>query len=186
MGMAGRSLGLFGRVASIMLVSPQIPQNTGNVGRTAMGMGCPLHLVGNLGFSLDEKALRRAGLDYWKHLEVSHHASYDAALDAIAADTRMFFITKTGPASLLDTSFFADAPQPTAARPDDDRICLVFGSEITGLGDLLERFPHSTDAGGVQHVRVPQIDTHIRCYNLASTVSLVTWEAYRQFHCALE
>ena len=143
----------------IVLVEPEIPQNTGNVARLAAALACPLHLVGKLGFSLSERAVRRAGLDYWhlvdlhQHLDLAHfrHAHPDAAL-------KLF--TAVAPRSYLQAHYL----------PGD---ALVFGRESTGLEDeLLEEHADRCFA-------LPTIGA-VRSLNLANTVAIVLYEAYRQ------
>ena len=147
------------RAPRIVLVEPEIPQNTGNVARLAAALACPLHLVGKLGFSLSERAVRRAGLDYWhlvdlhQHLDLAHfrHAHPDAAL--------MLF-TAVAPSSYLQARY----------QPGD---ALVFGRESTGLSDeLLDEHPDRCFA-------LPTIGA-VRSLNLANTVAVVLYEAYRQ------
>ena len=180
-----------------MLVNPTIPQNTGNIGRTCVGLDTPLTLIGELGFSLSTKALRRAGLDYWPALDVDHLPSFSDAVSAHPSD-RFYFLTKFGQTSLLDAVFWPPCLPPdtsttpsTPSTPEQTRvdgegvekggsICLVFGSEISGLGSLLEEHPHNSDVPHVEHIAIPQTDD-IRCFNLASSAATVVWEAYRQF-----
>ena len=182
------SIRAFGRATRVMLVNPTIPQNTGNIGRTCVGLDMPLTLIGDLGFSLSTKALRRAGLDYWPALDVDHLPSFSDAVSAHPSD-RFYFLTKFGQTSLLDADFWP--PSLSSDDPEKDRrmpggsgeggsICLVFGSEISGLGSLLEEHPHMSESPHVEHIAIPQTDD-IRCFNLASSAATVAWEAYRQF-----
>ncbi|MCX8035617.1 MAG: tRNA (cytidine(34)-2'-O)-methyltransferase [Candidatus Sumerlaeia bacterium] len=145
---------------NIVLVHPQIPPNTGQIARLCAATGAVLHLVRPLGFRLDDRSLRRAGLDYWSHVEVRVHASLDAFWKN-AGDARFWFYSKTG---LIRY----------------DRVCyqmgdwLVFGSETEGLPlGLLERERART-------VFLPMRRDAVRSLNLASCVSVALYEALRQ------
>ncbi|WP_375211696.1 tRNA (uridine(34)/cytosine(34)/5-carboxymethylaminomethyluridine(34)-2'-O)-methyltransferase TrmL [Aquabacterium sp.] len=146
----------------IVLVHPEIPPNTGNVIRLAANTGCELHLIEPLGFSMDDKLLRRAGLDYHEHAEVRRHASWPAFLDAARPDaSRLFAFTTRG-------------SQPfgqVAWQPGD---WLVFGCETAGLpADLRETFPPA------QRVRLPLREGQ-RSLNLSNAVAVAVFEAWRQ------
>jgi tRNA (cytidine/uridine-2'-O-)-methyltransferase len=143
----------------IVLVEPEIPQNTGNIARLAAATQSPLHLVGRLGFRIDEKAVRRAGIDYWhlvtleQHLDLAHfgHAHPGARLRLFSA---------VGGRSYLDAGF----------RPGD---ALVFGKESVGLeADLLDRHPDAVFG-------IPTLGP-VRSLNLANAVAIVVYEALRQ------
>lgn len=146
----------------IVLVEPEIPPNTGNVIRLAANTGCTLHLVEPLGFSMDDKLLRRAGLDYHEYAEVRRHASWDALLDAEApAADRMFALTTRGSRPVHDVAF----------QPGD---WLVFGSETRGLApELRERFDPP------QRLRLPMREGQ-RSLNLSNAVAVTVFEAWRQ------
>ena len=146
----------------IVLVEPEIPPNTGNVIRLAANTGCTLHLVEPLGFSMDDKLLRRAGLDYHEYAEVRHHASWAALLEAEApAADRMFALTTRGSRPVHDVAF----------APGD---WLVFGSETRGLApELRERFEPP------QRLRLPMRDGQ-RSLNLSNAVAVTVFEAWRQ------
>jgi len=146
----------------IVLVEPEIPPNTGNVIRLAANTGCTLHLVEPLGFSMDDKLLRRAGLDYHEYAEVRRHASWDALLDAEApAADRMFALTTRGSRPVHDVAF----------QPGD---WLVFGSETRGLApELRERFAPP------QRLRLPMREGQ-RSLNLSNAVAVTVFEAWRQ------
>ena len=143
----------------IVLVEPEIPQNTGNIARLAAATRSPLHLVGRLGFRIDEKAVRRAGIDYWhlvdleQHLDLAHFAH-----EHPGARLRLFSAVATR--SYLDADF----------RPGD---ALVFGKESVGLDpDLLDRHPDAVFG-------IPTLGP-VRSLNLANTVAIVVYEALRQ------
>jgi tRNA (cytidine/uridine-2'-O-)-methyltransferase len=147
------------RPPRIVLVDPEIPQNTGNVARLAAALACPLHLVGTLGFSLEERAVRRAGLDYWhlvdlhRHLDLAHFRH-----EHPEAELRLFSATSSR--SYLEADY----------RPGD---ALVFGRESTGLPDeLLHAHADRTFA-------LPTIGA-VRSLNLANAVAIVLYEAFRQ------
>lgn len=143
----------------IVLVEPEIPQNTGNISRLSAATQSPLHLVGRLGFRIDEKAVRRAGLDYWhlvqleQHLDLAHFRyRYPAA--------RLCLFSAVATRSYLDAGF----------RPGD---ALVFGKESVGLDpELLDR--HPDDVFGI-----PTLGA-VRSLNLSNAVSIVLYEALRQ------
>ncbi len=147
---------------NIVLVAPEIPPNTGNVIRLAANTGCRLHLVEPLGFSMDDKLLRRAGLDYHEHAAVRRHASWDALLGAEAPDPlRLFAFTTLGSRPLAAVRW----------QPGD---WLVFGSETAGLPEALrEGFPPA------QRVRLPMRPGQ-RSLNLSNAVAVVVFEAWRQ------
>jgi len=146
-----------------VLVEPEIPPNTGNIARLCGATGSPLHLVGKLGFRIDEHAVRRAGLDYWHLVDVHTHTDFDAAQAALrlASEPRPFWLfSGRTAASLYDTEF----------KPGDQ---LVFGKESVGLSDeLLERYPERC-------VAIPTLGA-VRSLNLANAVSIALFEALRR------
>ena len=146
----------------IVLVAPEIPPNTGNVIRLAANTGCTLHLVEPLGFSMDDKLLRRAGLDYHEFAPVKRHASWAALRQAEAPDpARCFAFTTHGAGGL-------------AAQRWQRGDWLVFGSETAGLPpDLRESFPPA------QRVRLP-MRAGQRSLNLSNAVAVAVFEAWRQ------
>jgi tRNA (cytidine/uridine-2'-O-)-methyltransferase len=146
----------------IALIHPEIPPNTGNVIRLAANTGCTLHLVEPLGFSMDDKLLQRAGLDYHEHAAVRRHASWEALLQSEAPDpSRMFAFTTRGSSTLTDVAW----------RAGD---WLVFGCETSGLPvPLRESFP-------VDHqIRLP-MRAGQRSLNLSNAVAVAVFEAWRQ------
>ena len=147
---------------NIVLVEPEIPPNTGNVIRLAANTGCRLHLVEPLGFSMEDKLMRRAGLDYHEYAQVQRHASWNALLETEQPlQTRMFAMTTQGARSLYDTAFL----------PGD---WLVFGSETRGLATNL-RDTFAAD----QRLKVP-MQSGQRSLNLSNTVAVAVFEAWRQ------
>ncbi|TFZ03680.1 tRNA (uridine(34)/cytosine(34)/5-carboxymethylaminomethyluridine(34)-2'-O)-methyltransferase TrmL [Ramlibacter humi] len=146
----------------IVLVEPEIPPNTGNVIRLAANTGCTLHLVEPLGFSMDDKLLRRAGLDYHEYAEVRRHRDWATFLaDARPAPDRLFALTTHGSRRVHDVAF----------RAGD---WLVFGAETRGLApELRETFPAE------QRLRLPMREGQ-RSLNLSNAVAVTVFEAWRQ------
>ena len=144
----------------IVLVHPEIPPNAGNVIRLAANTGARLHLVEPLGFSMDDKQLKRAGLDYHEHASVRVHASWHECASALHGK-RMFAITTRAQRGVFDESF----------REDD---AFVFGSETAGLpSDLLEAFEPG------MRLRLPMRPGN-RSLNLSNAVAVTVFEAWRQ------
>ncbi|MDX2146648.1 MAG: tRNA (cytidine(34)-2'-O)-methyltransferase [Planctomycetota bacterium] len=144
----------------VVLHEPEIPNNTGNIGRTCVATGCALHLIHPLGFQTSEKACRRAGLDYWPRLGVVEHASFRAYQSAFPASGAWFFSTK-GTASLFDAEF----------QLHDH---LVFGKETAGLPDaILIAVPPE------RVLRMPMVEGE-RSLNVATAVCAAVYEALRQ------
>jgi len=143
----------------IVLVEPEIPANTGNISRTCAGTDTHLHLVKPLGFSIEDKDLKRAGLDYWPSVKLHVHDSFDEVLEQYGGG-RMFFATTKGSRSYTDFEY----------RDED---MFVFGRETKGLPDsILSRFPE-------RRIRIP-INDNIRSLNLSNSVAIVLFEALRQ------
>jgi tRNA (cytidine/uridine-2'-O-)-methyltransferase len=149
-------------VLHVALWEPEIPPNTGNVARLCAATGARLHLVGRLGFRLDDRSLKRAGLDYWPAVDWVRHATLDEFEAAVAGQT-VWVVETPG-----------DVPYTRAAFRDGD--CLLFGSESKGLpAGVRERY-----AGRV--LGVPMPTGAVRSLNLATTVGVVLYEALRQVH----
>lgn len=143
----------------IALIHPDIPQNTGNVGRLCVGMGVPLHLVHPMGFVIDDKKIRRAGLDYWQDLELIEHESL-AAFESAMQGHRFFLFTTKSTKLYTSVSF---------QRGD----VLVFGSESRGLPqDFLEK--HFENA-----VTLP-MPGKVRSLNVSNSAAIAAYELYRQ------
>jgi tRNA (cytidine/uridine-2'-O-)-methyltransferase len=143
----------------VVLHEPEIPNNTGNIGRSCVAVGAALHLVKPLGFDTSEKACRRAGLDYWPRLGVREHENFDA------------FLADTPPAPIW--LFSSKGRRPYFDAPLRAGDSLVFGKESAGLPDhLLERYP--------DRVLVLPMVPHERSLNLATAVCAVLYEAVRQ------
>ncbi|MCD8205963.1 MAG: tRNA (uridine(34)/cytosine(34)/5-carboxymethylaminomethyluridine(34)-2'-O)-methyltransferase TrmL [Clostridia bacterium] len=144
---------------NIVLVEPEIPQNTGNIARTCAATGCRLHLVKPLGFSVDDRALKRAGLDYWQYLDVTYYENLDEFFLKNGDGVFHFFTTK-------GLNVYSDAKY----LPGD---FLVFGKETKGLPEeLLVKNPESC-------VRIPMRDG-LRSLNLSNSVAVGVFEAFRQ------
>lgn len=150
------------RMFHIVLVHPEIPPNTGNIIRLAANTGCTLHLIEPLGFDMDDKLLRRAGLDYHEYAAVQRHASWQAWRDTCQPDpSRCFALTTRGAQPLGQCAF----------QPGD---WLVFGCETAGLPEAVrEQFPPS------QRVRLP-LRPEQRSLNLSNAVAVTVFEAWRQ------
>jgi tRNA (cytidine/uridine-2'-O-)-methyltransferase len=143
----------------IVLVTPQIPQNTGSVSRLCAGTGTHLHLVGELGFSLEDKYLRRAGLDYWPHVKLHRHDTLDDALDGVDHHDVAFF------------SSHATRPYTEFTPPGEP--WLVFGREADGLPDAL------LAAETARTYLIPILPT-VRSLNLANACSVVLYDHLRR------
>lgn len=149
----------------IVLVEPQIPQNTGSIARTCAATGTPLHLVGRIGFEISERRVKRAGLDYWPHVQLSQHGSWEEYLSA-ANPSRVWLFSKRGSRCYYDAEF-------------DPNCALVFGSETTGLQpDFLRGFSDE------QILRIPIDCTAVRSLNLSNAVAVALYEARRQIAAA--
>ncbi len=145
---------------AVVLVEPEIPQNTGNIARTCAATGFELHLVGKLGFSISDKHLKRAGLDYWDAVTLVRHDSLDAFLQATAGRPR-FFCSTRGSMSYSAYEYPPDS-------------IFVFGRETAGLPhDLLERYRSSV-------VRIPMLPGR-RSLNLSNSAAIIVYEAMRQW-----
>ena len=146
----------------IVLVEPEIPPNTGNVIRLCANTGCTVHLVEPLGFSLDDRQLRRAGLDYHEYAPLQTHANWDAMIEALQPrPERMFAFTTRGSRLIGSVRF----------EPGD---CFVFGAETRGLPEAVrERFAPE------QRLRLPMREGQ-RSLNLSNSVAVTVFEAWRQ------
>lgn len=148
----------------LVLTEPEIPPNTGNVGRLSVATGSTLHLVGKLGFSIDDKQVRRAGLDYWKYVDLHQHNSFSAWrnwFDATVPGAPFYLLSKKAKQCIYDIEF-----PPQAA--------LVFGKETLGLPEeLLDQYPERCFS-------IPMFSSKIRSLNLSNAVSITLYEAIRQ------
>lgn len=146
----------------IVLFEPQIPANTGNIARTCAATNTPLHLIEPLGFSTDDKHLKRAGLDYWHDVSITYYPDLTSFLTSIA-DEPLHLITK-----------FAERIYTDAAYNDGRNHYFMFGKETTGLPK--ELMTERREAC----LRIPMNDEHVRSLNLSNTAALVLYEALRQ------
>ncbi|HET9527459.1 MAG TPA: tRNA (cytidine(34)-2'-O)-methyltransferase [Pyrinomonadaceae bacterium] len=145
---------------AVALVEPEIPPNTGNIARLCAATNTPLHIVGVTGFRMDDRALRRAGLDYWPEVQLTRHQSLDALYAALPG-TRFVYLTTKADRVYTDWQFHSDD-------------CLVFGRETRGLPENLLR------ANWENCLRIPMLNPNIRSLNLATSVGIVLFEALRQ------
>ena len=146
----------------VVLVEPEIPWNTGNAGRTCLAAGAQLHLVAPLGFSLDERQVRRAGLDYWPRVNPRLWPSWDAFAAVLPElGTPFYFTSQSG-------RRFQEVTYPASS-------VLIFGRESVGLPkELLRDHPDAT-------VSIPMLDTEVRSLNLSTSVALAAYEVRRQW-----
>jgi tRNA (cytidine/uridine-2'-O-)-methyltransferase len=145
---------------SVALVEPEIPPNTGNIARLCAATNVALHIVGVTGFRMDDRAVRRAGLDYWPEVQLARHSNLESFYAALPA-TRFVYLTTKAERVYTDWSF----------EPDD---CLVFGPETRGLPEELLRQNWSNC------LRIPMFNPKVRSLNLATAVGIVLYEALRQ------
>ncbi len=144
----------------IVLMEPEIPQNTGNISRTCAATGCHLHLIEPLGFDISEKAVRRAGLDYWKYLKLTVHQSFER-FEQTARGSMYFCNTKA-----------AHTYRAIDYRIEED-LYFIFGRESFGLPErILKQHPEEC-------IRIPMID-EARSLNLSNAVAVIAYEALRQ------
>ena len=144
---------------NIVLIEPEIPNNTGNIGRLALASGSILHLVKPFGFTIDNSRLKRAGLDYWEHLSVTYYENIDQFFK-INSDKKMAFLSSHGSKNHWDIPF-------------EDEMFLVFGKESVGLPKpLLELYKNEL-------FKIPLYSEHVRSLNLANAVSIVVYEGLK-------
>ena len=148
---------------NIVLVEPEIPQNTGNIARTCAAIGAKLHLVHPLGFSISEKQVKRAGLDYWDKLDIEEHISFDRFLDKYQPEkNNMFFVTTKGKQVYSNVNY-----------NEFDKVFLLFGKETKGLPEeILKKYINNT-------IRIP-MKKDLRSLNLSNSVAILAYEALRQ------
>ena len=145
---------------NVALIEPEIPQNTGNIARTCAATGARLHLVGPMGFQIDEKRVRRAGLDYWDKLDITYYEDFDEFFEKNAGAQFFFFSTKA-------RQCHSDVSYPNGAF-------LVFGKETKGLDEELLK------ANPERCVRIPMRGI-IRSLNLSNSVAIAVYETLRQW-----
>lgn len=149
---------------NIVLVEPEIPQNTGNIARTCAAIGAKLHLVHPLGFSISEREVRRAGLDYWDKLEIEEHTDFKSFLEKYKPEENdMFFVTTKGKKVYSEVDY-----------SNMDNIFVLFGKETKGLPeDILKKYLND------KTIRIPMRET-IRSLNLSNAVAIVAYDVFRQ------
>jgi tRNA (cytidine/uridine-2'-O-)-methyltransferase len=145
---------------SVALVEPEIPPNTGNVARLCAATNTPLHIVGVTGFRMDDRALRRAGLDYWPAVKLTRHRDLQSLYFSLPA-ARFVYLSTKAERSYTDWNF----------QPDD---CLMFGRETRGLPEAL------LHANWDRCLKIPILNPNVRSLNLATAVGIVLFEALRQ------
>jgi tRNA (cytidine/uridine-2'-O-)-methyltransferase len=146
----------------VVLFNPQIPPNTGNIGRLCAVSGCRLHLIHPLGFAITDKNLKRAGMDYWHSLDVHEHADWAAFKASLAAPQRLWLFTTHAQKSFWAVNYAAGDG-------------LVFGNEEAGAPDWLH-----AEFGATQRVKIPHGNAALRSLNLSTAAGIATYEALRQ------
>lgn len=147
----------------VVLIEPEIPSNTGSIGRLCLATQSTLHLIDPLGFEINDTRLKRAGLDYWQHLDMIRHPSLDAFLASLPQKASLAFFSKKAKSLYNEHSY-----QPGSY--------LIFGKETKGLSEaLLQKYPEQT-------FRIPLYDSRVRSLNLSNAVSIVVYEAIRQLN----
>lgn len=147
----------------IVLFEPLIPANTGNIARTCAATNTKLHLIEPLGFSTDDKYLKRAGLDYWNDVDITYHANLEAFLEA-SKDGKLFLISKFSHKVYSDIDY----------TDTDEDYYFLFGKETTGLP---EEFMRENED---KCLRLPMNDEHVRSLNLSNTAAIMIYEVLRQ------
>ena len=149
---------------NIVMCEPEIPANTGNVARTCAITGAKLHLIHPLGFKIDDKTLKRAGLDYWNKLEIEEHNSLEDFLNKYKPEeNNMFFATTKGKTKYTDINY-----------SNMDEVFVLYGKETKGLPEwLLEKYLDT------KTIRIPMLPT-LRSLNLSNSVAIITYEILRQ------
>lgn len=146
----------------IILFQPQIPQNTGNIGRLCAITGCRLHLIHPLGFTITDRHLRRSGMDYWHQLDILHHEDWDAFEQHLEKPSRIWLFSTKSSASYWDVQF-------------KDGDALLFGNEGSGCPQWLHQ-----RIGDSQRITIPHFKEDLRSLNLSTSVGIATYEALRQ------
>ena len=152
------------KMLNVVLVEPEIPQNTGNIARTCAAIGAKLHLVYPLGFSISEKAVKRAGLDYWDKLDIEEHLSFEKFLEKYKPEeNNMFFFFFLGKTKYTDIDY-----------SKMNEVFVLYGKETKGLPEwLLEKYLDK------KTIRIPMLPT-LRSLNLSNSVAIITYEILRQ------
>lgn len=147
----------------VVLYQPQIPQNTGNIGRLCAVTGAVLHLIHPLGFKIEDRHLKRSGMDYWYELDIVEHASWEAFLEHPRSPKRLWLFTTKAKKTYWEVAF----------EPGDG---FVFGNEGAGAPDFLHT--HVAE----NRITLPQFNPKLRSLNLSTAVGIAVYEALRQFN----
>jgi tRNA (cytidine/uridine-2'-O-)-methyltransferase len=147
----------------VVLYEPDIPGNTGNVARTCVATASTLHLVGRLGFKLDDAHLKRAGLDYWPKLKLVRHTDWNSFLSRLSPQAALYFYSKKAENSLWSATFTPES-------------YLIFGCETQGLPEFFHRRYQD------RMFAIPMAPDSVRSLNLSNSVAIVVYEALRQTH----
>ena len=149
---------------NIVLFEPEIPNNTGNIGRLSLASGCNLHLVKPFGFELNDTRLKRAGLDYWKHISLKVYDSIDEFY-SLNMGKKMVYLSAKGTKTFWSIDF-------------QDDLFLIFGRESSGLPKSI------TDEKSHELYKIPLFSKHVRSINIANAVSVVVYEGIRKLGCS--
>ena len=147
---------------NVVLFRPEIPQNTGNIGRLCAYTGCRLHLIHPLGFTITDRHLKRSGMDYWKALDVRHHENWEAFMEAEGSPQRIWMCSTR-----------AHSPYWSAQYAESDYF--LFGNEGSGCPEWLHE-----KIGESRKVKIPQFTPGLRSLNLSTSAGIVVYEAMRQ------
>ena len=150
---------------NIVLFEPEIPNNTGNIGRLSLASGCNLHLVKPFGFELNDTRLKRAGLDYWKHISLKVYDNIDEFY-RLNPGKKMVYFSAKGKKSFWSIDF-------------EDDLFLIFGRESSGLPELI------TNEKSHDLYKIPLFSEHVRSINLSNAVSVVVYEGLRKLGCSI-
>ena len=153
------------KLLHIVLFQPEIPQNTGNIGRMCALTRCRLHLIHPLGFVISDKHLKRSGMDYWQQLDLHHHEDWEAFKKSEATPKRLFLLTTKANRTYWDVDY-------------EDGDGLVFGRESAGAPEWLHA------EVGENAITIPQYNDTLRSINLATSAGIATYEVMRQWNSA--
>ncbi|TCD46053.1 tRNA (cytidine(34)-2'-O)-methyltransferase [Streptococcus sp. X16XC17] len=147
----------------VVLFEPQIPQNTGNIARTCAATNSPLHIIKPMGFPIDDRKMKRAGLDYWDKLEVHFYENMEEFISSMVDNSHLHLVTK-----------FAEKTYSDQTYNDGCHHYFLFGREDKGLPeDFMRQHPEKA-------IRIPMNDEHVRSLNVSNTVCMIVYEALRQ------
>ncbi|KRN89064.1 tRNA (uridine(34)/cytosine(34)/5-carboxymethylaminomethyluridine(34)-2'-O)-methyltransferase TrmL [Ligilactobacillus ceti] len=148
----------------IVLFEPVMPANTGNIARTCAATNTHLHLIEPLGFSTDDKYLKRAGLDYWDKVQITYHKNLPAFLETLTGEDELYLVSKFAEKTYTERDY----------RNLETNHYFLFGKETMGLPELfMQKYAKHC-------IRIPQNDEHVRSLNLSNTAAIVIYEALRQ------